>query len=171
MRPEEPKIRALFQRLKREDEQHAPPFARSWAAAQSRRAPRGRRRLVWRLAAAGMVALSLSAAWLGYHRLAVKRVTPNKTAVKQAKAIEPAKPDSPARPVRKPPPPAAKPVKARRQRISPAPAQAELTLLSQWRSPTEFLLHTPGEALLKTAPRAGESLIKGKVFAPEQLND
>jgi hypothetical protein len=38
---EETKIKELFQQLKQEDEQHAPSFADSWAAAQSRLEERG----------------------------------------------------------------------------------------------------------------------------------
>jgi hypothetical protein len=41
-------------------------------------------------------------------------------------------------------------------------------LLSQWRSPTEFLMRTPGEEFLKTIPRLNESLIEIKLFEPTQ---
>lgn len=50
-------------------------------------------------------------------------------------------------------------------------AQPDVALLSQWRSPTEFLLHTPGDQLLKTVPRLGGSLIEIKALAPEQKNE
>ncbi len=33
--------------------------------------------------------------------------------------------------------------------------QASLADLSRWQAPTDFLLHTPGEALLRSVPRLG----------------
>ena len=58
-KPEETTIKELFQRLKQEDERHAPPFTDSWAAAQSRVESFGRSSRVqswkwslWSLAAA-----------------------------------------------------------------------------------------------------------------------
>src|SRR5262249_56209868 len=47
----------------------------------------------------------------------------------------------------------------------------ETLLLSQWRSPTEFLMRTPGDQFLKTIPRLNESLIEIKPLAPNQQND
>ena len=43
-------------------------------------------------------------------------------------------------------------------------------LISEWQSPTEFLLRTPGEQLLKTVPRAGESLFEIKPSMPDEKN-
>jgi hypothetical protein len=47
---------------------------------------------------------------------------------------------------------------AKRSRKSPPP------LISEWRSPTEFLLKTSGDELIKSTPRIGESLI---IVTPE----
>ncbi|MCI0332861.1 MAG: hypothetical protein L0228_06525 [Planctomycetes bacterium] len=41
-------------------------------------------------------------------------------------------------------------------------------LISQWRSPTESLLRTPGEQLFKRVPRLDESLLNIKVTIPDQ---
>lgn len=43
-------------------------------------------------------------------------------------------------------------------------------LLSQWRPPTDFLLKSPGELLLKTVPQLGESLMEIKAIMPDQKN-
>jgi hypothetical protein len=48
-----------------------------------------------------------------------------------------------------------------RRRTPPRP-QPEVTLISRWRSPTEFLLNSPGEQLLRTVPRLDDSLLKIK---------
>ncbi len=44
-------------------------------------------------------------------------------------------------------------------------------LMSQWRSPTEFLLRTPGEHLFKRVPRLDESLVNVKAVIPDQRNE
>lgn len=51
-----------------------------------------------------------------------------------------------------------------------APSLPLEALISQWHSPTEFLLRKPGTALLNTVPRLGESFIKSKTLVPEQHN-
>ena len=68
-------------------------------------------------------------------------------------------------PVRKPSSQTSKRVVAIHQR--PSSSRTNLMVLSQWRSPTEFLLHTPGAALLKSVPGLGESLIESKTLVPE----
>lgn len=47
----------------------------------------------------------------------------------------------------------------------------EIALLSQWRSPTEFLLRTPGEQLLKSVPRLNESLIRVNIVETDKNMD
>lgn len=62
-----------------------------------------------------------------------------------------------------------KPLKvARRRRASPAPQMD--ALISQWRSPTDFLLKTPGEQWLREAPRLGAPLVEIKPLAIERKN-
>jgi len=56
-------------------------------------------------------------------------------------------------------------VKHRRRFIQPRSAAV---LISQWRSPTESLLRTPGEQMLKQVPRLDESLISIKTTITNQ---
>jgi hypothetical protein len=43
-------------------------------------------------------------------------------------------------------------------------------LISRWQSPTDFLLKTPGDRLLKTIPRTGDSIIEIKPINPDEMN-
>jgi hypothetical protein len=56
---------------------------------------------------------------------------------------------------------------ARHKRPARWPHQPAM-LISEWQSPTDFLLRTPGEQLLKTVPRAGESLFEIKPSIPDE---
>ena len=42
--------------------------------------------------------------------------------------------------------------------------------LSQWRSPTNFLLQSPGEQLLKTVPHLGLSSVEIRAIMPDKMN-
>ncbi len=42
--------------------------------------------------------------------------------------------------------------------------------ISYWQSPTDFLLHSPGELWLRTVPRIGESLAKIKAVSSDKKN-
>ena len=53
-------------------------------------------------------------------------------------------------------------VSARSQTTVALVSRTTVTLISRWRSPTEFLLNSPGEQLLKTVPRLNESLLDFK---------
>ena len=53
-------------------------------------------------------------------------------------------------------------VSARSQTTVALVSRTTVTLISRWRSPTEFLLNSPGEQLLKTVPRLNESLLEIK---------
>jgi hypothetical protein len=53
----------------------------------------------------------------------------------------------------------------RQRRVQRRP---ETLWLSQWRSPTEFLMRTAGDQFLKTTPRLNESLIEIKLIAAPQ---
>jgi len=130
------------------------------------------KRLLWSLAAAGLVLLSLGGAWLVLNNRAPKQVKPAEALVQQVSPAESVKILAPRAlsPIRKPSLPANKRVVTKERRTSPAP-QPDLALLSQWRSPTEFLLRTPGAALLKTVPRLGASWIESRTLVPEQKND
>jgi len=127
---------------------------------------------MWWLAAAGMALLSLSAGWLIISNREPKWVKPAETVVQRdppTRPIETLAPPVPS-PIREPSPPANKGVAPKRRRISPAP-QPDLASLSEWHSPTEFLLRTPGATLLRTVPRLGASWIVNGTPAPEQKDN
>jgi hypothetical protein len=183
-REEEANFKESFQRLKREDERRAPSFARSWAGAKSRLEPRRRTRWARRLAVAGLLSLSLGAAWLVLRDGATGKADPAETIVSQTPPAAASNgPERPPSPPDKPPGSGYDRVApklgraARRPRPSPAaqPPQSDLAILSRWRSPTEFLLRTPGDAFLKTVPRLGDPLgelrIGGGTITPERSND
>lgn len=112
----------------------------------------------------------LGAAWLALHNLVAKRTRPHEDYLEQRQVAGTGeKPLLP--PVRKLPPPIERHGRIAYRRPLPIRTKTDLALLSQWRSPTEVLLHTPGAALLKTVPRLGESMIESKSFIPEQKND
>jgi hypothetical protein len=164
---EERTIRELFQQLRRDDESCAPSFLGSLIPAQSRHERGARLRLVWPATAAIVVALSLGGAWLILSGRDTK--TPDPANVVNSDG-------APAPHVEAPPPdpkpssigwltvkPGRQHRKQRRARVLP-----ETLLLSHWRSPTESLMRTPGEQLLKTIPRLNESIIEVKLIAPTQ---
>jgi hypothetical protein len=51
-----------------------------------------------------------------------------------------------------------------------ARSHQQAMLISEWQSPTNFLLRTPGEQLLKMVPRVGESLFEIKPSIPDEKN-
>ena len=61
-------------------------------------------------------------------------------------------------------------VSARSQTTVASISRTTVTLISRWRSPTEFLLDSPGEQLLKTVPRLNESLLDIKAVTPDVNN-
>ncbi len=60
-------------------------------------------------------------------------------------------------------------------RSSPKPAiltgtPVAVSSISQWQSPTDFLLNFPGDPLLKTIPQLGESFLEIKGSISDQTN-
>jgi hypothetical protein len=180
MNREENEIRRLFRELRREDERLAPPFARDWNAALSRTGGGRTRRRALRLRAATAAALvALGGLALATFNISSRRPTPHAA---QGPVAAPARTQPPSvasvgalpSPVEEPEAwrnrgakPDSKIGSARglskniRRRTPPRP-QAEVTLISRWRSPTEFLLNTPGGQLLRTVPRLDDSVLKIK---------
>jgi hypothetical protein len=157
----------LFQQLRRDDESGAPSFLGSLIPAQSRHERSARLRLVWPATAAIVVALLLGGAWLILSGQDTKTPDPanalnsDGASAPRAEALPPdPTPSSIGGPTIKP---GRQHRKQRRAQVRP-----ETLLLSQWRSPTESLMRTPGEQLLKTIPRLNESLIEIKLIAPTQ---
>jgi hypothetical protein len=164
---EERTIRELFQQLRRDDESAAPAFVGSLAPAPSRQERGGRLRLVWQVAVAIVVAFLLGGAWLTFSGRETKSHGP-------ASVVNSG--GAPAPRVEAPPPnptPSSSEERTISQRRKQRPAQLrpETLLLSQWRSPTESLMRTPGEQLLKIIPRLNESLIEIKLNATTQQKD
>ena len=164
---EERAIRELFRQLRRNDESGAPSFVDSLAPAPSRYDKDSRLRLGWQVAVAIVVALLLGGAWLIFSGRDTK--TPGKSNMAHTDGGTAPRVEAP------PPNPTPSPIEAqtikpdrqyRKQRRSQL--RPETLLLSQWRSPTEFLMRTPGDQFLKTIPRLNESLIEIKLIAPTQ---
>lgn len=163
MKREEQRIRELFQQLKEEDERHAPSFTGDWNAALSRRERPRRSLAVWQLAATAALIL-LGAGWWMFFKQPTNRQAPIEIGKSNNSAADAAPPVSPSpAPVRNPP------NVTRRQRPLARP-RPPATLVSQWRSPTESLLRTPGEQLFKRVPRLDESIVNIKAIIPDQKN-
>jgi hypothetical protein len=165
---EEKTIRELFRQLRREDERSAPPFANSLEVALARQERADRSRLVWRVAVAAAALVLLGGSWWLFFEREAKTTVPVVTVKSGApdNRIEPEVgviplPNSPATLPRE------RRVRSVRRQQRPKPRQT-VTLISQWRSPTEFLLRTPGEQLLKSVPRLNESLIRINASAPDR---
>jgi hypothetical protein len=165
---EEKAIRQLFRDERETDETVAPHFAATLEAAILRRRPARSGRLIRRVAIA-MVAL---VAVGGFVLLLLDRSLTGPQPVVSIKQEEPppktpapnrsvdwavATPQEPSKPARG----------ARRHR---KPSLRADTLISEWQSPTDFLLKTPGDELLKTVPRVGASAIEIKVTFSDQKN-
>lgn len=170
----ENEIRELFRELRREDERLAPSFAKDWDAALSQINEGRRARLTFRLPVAAAVALCLlgSFAFIIFRRLPTP---PTPTAALEQTAT-----------ISEPPPTVAflttPPVRSKireaknkqkerldlksgfgkiqppavRRRL-PKKSQSPEILISQWRSPTDFLLKSPANRFLKTIPRLNAS--------------
>ena len=167
---EERTIRELFQQLRRNDESGAPSFVDSLARASSRRERGARLRLGWQVAVAIVVALLLGGAWLifsGREKKPRGRADLVDSDVAPAPRVEAPRPNpTPSLSGEQTFEPDHHYRKQRRAQLRP-----ETLLLSQWRSPTESLLRSPVDRLLKTIPRLNESLIDIKVIEPTQQKD
>ncbi len=140
---DEEQIKKLFLDLRRKDEQRAPAFEEVWSAASSRRRRR-RREYVWR-AAAALAALAL----LG---VTVALVFHQRTLRYAASALTA---------------PVSIPMNG--SQFSSLPWQSTV-LISQWRSPTDFLLRSPGEQLLQPISPREKSAIRGPAQTLEERN-
>jgi hypothetical protein len=130
-------IRQLFRQLAPEDEQLARPFP-AYLEAMRRRAAAARRGKTSPRLAAALAALLLAGAAVAIWRLA-----------------RPARPRAEA---------AIAELSRRPARLR---AEVAITMLSRWRPPTDFLLRTPGDQLLRTVPRVGTPLHDQSLFGGE----
>jgi hypothetical protein len=161
MKREEERIRKLFQQLKAEDERHAPSFAQDWNAALSRQEKLKHQWSAWRVVAGAALLIVLGAGWWMYVSQSTKQPDPVEivSADRPVDSFTPREVSPAPAPVKNPP------SVTRRQRTS-VRRQPTAIWISQWRSPTQSLLHTPGEQLLKRVPRLDESLVNIKVIIP-----
>jgi hypothetical protein len=158
---EEKAIRQLFRDERDTDEIVAPHFAATLEAAISRRRPARAGSLIWRAAIAAVALVAV----IGFVLLLLGRSGAGRQPVVSITQDESAsKPPGPNRNVEAvptlPPEPSKPAHRARGHRQSPV---RTATLISEWQSPTDFLLKTPGDELLKTVPRVGPSAIEIKV--------
>ena len=128
---EENKLRELFLELRREDEGAAPPFNEAWETASSPLRQMRWRRYVLRVTAAAAMLAALGVAVIRFiSPLPAQRLAPGLISDRA--------------------------VPANGSVSSSLPWQSTV-LISQWRAPTDFLLQSPGEELLKAVPRPGQS--------------
>ncbi len=168
MEQPDPQFNELFQQLKQEDARRTPSFARVWATATARGTDGGGHWLVWRVAAAALALLVCVGVWFAlFRRAPVEQIA--------LPVLPPAEHVAPA-PLREPQQVVAastgRPVKRAKQRWrKPEPPLPLETLVSQWRSPTDFLLKNPGEHWLKEVPRLGVPRVEIKPFVIEQNDE
>jgi hypothetical protein len=164
MTREEKKIREQFQQLREEDECNAPSFTHDWNVALSWREKPQRPWAVCGLAASVAALVLLGAGWWMFFKQSTKQQDPIESVRSNTPAPNTTPPVSTSPvPVRNPP----NIIRRQRPFVRPEPPAG---LISQWRSPTESLLRTPGEQLFKRVPRLDESLVNIKATMPGQQN-
>jgi hypothetical protein len=167
MNQQEEQIKELFQQLKRDDERRAPSFTSVWQTAMSRSNRAAGRWPVLRVALAAIVLLMLAGVWFVFSR---------QTAVEQVRQ-PPAPPEVrvPQVPHSDPPPKIVwsnkQPRKVVRHRRAPAPEPPLEVMISQWRSPTDFLLKIPAAQGVKEVPHLGVLRMQIKPLVIEQQNE
>jgi hypothetical protein len=171
---EEKRIKQLFHELRQEDERHAPSFTSVLQAASSKARQAGPALFSLRVAvAAAMLILVGGLVFI----LLMPSLPPAESENSESS------PPTVKLPYRQTQPPAPQiqpaPTLEAHQRKRPslvrhkrsaARSRQPAMLISEWQSPTDFLLRTPGEQLLKTVPRVGESLIDFKPIIRDEKN-
>lgn len=165
---EEKRIQQLFREMSSDERRRAPEFASVLAAPGKARLRGGSRSLRLAMAVAMIFAGLLVAAAL--------ILTPSKPQglAESTQAQEPvSKPESPdgVEPSQRnlqAPTPALLPKRASRRRTDRT--TLVMKSLFAWRSPTASLLKTPGDELLRSLPRLGESLKTIRTYTPDQFN-
>lgn len=168
-------IQQLFREMSRDDECRAPEFAGVIQAASSRTA--GSRDGTRSSAFAWAVAVLFIAVVIATV-IVVRNPKPKAPAgLRDEVAVSP-RPMEDAASNASPNPTLNRPVTTAsgtiRKRVPRRRTSDELAVrmksLSAWRSPTASLLNAPGEEILKSLPRLGESFQSIKSFSPEQFN-
>ena len=172
---DEKRIRQLFREMSCEEEQRTPEFARVLEAASSRagRKENGIRLFALAWVVSGVViAILIALSFAMRHSNAQPQSDPGN----QVAESEPPKKSEPSNALSTPsvdaPSTATRqtiPRRVRRRRHSDDLAIRVKTLCA-WQSPTASLLKAPGEEMLKSLPRLGESLRSIKIFSPDEFN-
>jgi hypothetical protein len=169
---EENRIKELFHELKQEDERRAPAFARILEAALSGSA---KTRQPWPVLPVAVAAAMLIL--VGVFVFTVSRQSATETYQAESSSSEPvaplAEPPAPGLAVSAPhkneSPNKPEPTRSARRRVAQL-RRLSPTLISEWHSPTDFLLETSGWQLLRTTPRVDESITSIKGLFPEEMN-
>jgi hypothetical protein len=170
---DEKRIRQLFREMSLDDQRRAPEFASVLAAAANSGMTHSQNRT--RSLRFAMAVAMLCAALLIAMAIIVKPSKPQGAAAHASApamqtetqpSVVPYQPGVQA--------PGVEPRKtiikhARHRRTSDQMAIAMKSLFA-WKSPTASLLQTPGDELLRSLPRLGESLQTIKSFSPDQFN-
>jgi hypothetical protein len=181
---DEQKLKALFHDLRGEDEAHAPSFSHAWQAALARqgvqrRLPGGAPR--WAIVATA-AAVIICASLYFFFRSSSPPETPR---AERSGPVAGATPvpgipsvpgatasDLPGEVVSLPPKQVTgvRGTRATNASVSShrrQASQAAVVLISQWRSPTDFLLAFPADRLLKSVPRLNYSIVDINPVLPE----
>ena len=165
---EEQKIRRLFQQLKQDDERSAPGFE-SVLAQKPERVARSRS-LAFGFATAVVLLATFLGAWLlwanrskpaSQEQIAQPIVTPER----KPNFVSPSPTDPTPTPERE-----AGRVPSPRRRGPLRLVVASAALISQWRSPTQTLLSTPGCEIMKSVPKLDDSIIRVNQARPIENN-
>jgi hypothetical protein len=167
---DEKRIRQLFREMSLDDQRRAPEFE-SVLAAQSGKARSQDRTRSLRLAmAVAMLCVALLIAMV----IIVRPSKPRGSADHEQASAPPFQPEAPPTVVPSQSivesPKVRTIMKRARHRRPSNQIEIAMKSLFAWQSPTASLLKTPGDELLRSLPRLGESFQTIKLFSPDQFN-
>ena len=180
---DEKRIRQLFREMSREEEHRTPEFAQVIAAARSGagRAQNETRLFTLALAVSGVaIVILIAVSFAMRHSRALPQTDPSKQVANQvAKQVAeppPSTENEPANTLSSRVPGVSRTVihqtipRRVRRRRQPDDLAIRMKSLSAWQSPTASLLKAPGQEMLNSLPRLGESLQSIKSFSPDEFN-
>ena len=167
---DEKRIQRLFREIRIDDQRRAPQFDGVLEAAISGRMRSRDRVWAMRLAlvVATLIVIAFVAAAVIRHGRSGTTGSPEQQAVVEPDSTVLTPDSTNPRQVRASVPPrGAKQIRHRRPTLKP---MIDVTSLFAWQSPTASLLKAPGDDLLMSLPRLGESLKTIKTFSPDHWN-
>jgi hypothetical protein len=169
---DEERIRQLFREVSSDDRHQAPQFAVVLAGAKSGMSTSRNRSLRLAVAAAICALLLIAMAIIVSPPKSQRGSIPEDQAAAPNLRPEAAPSVGPSGRNVESPSPAPRRVVTKRPRSRPPVNRLEVAMKSlfAWRSPTASLLQTPGDELLRSLPRLGESLKAIKNYTLEQFN-